>query len=173
MTYDLEKVTSINADGHEQLKVDETLKTEASVRTLPLIPHIEKKLKERLMLEMQYSQLLKSDFDKTFDGFICRDNTGAIITPEYVTRHFKEVIKKYKLRPLRFHDLRHSCASLLLANDVSMKAIQDWLGHSTFNVTANFYSHLDYKSRISSAEAISNALGSDEINMEDEKNAAS
>ena len=167
------KVTSINADGHEQLKVDETLKTEASVRTLPLIPHIEKKLKERLMLEMQYSQLLKSDFDKTFDGFICRDNTGAIITPEYVTRHFKDVIKKYKLRPLRFHDLRHSCASLLLANDVSMKAIQDWLGHSTFNVTANFYSHLDYKSRISSAEAISNALGSDEINMEDEKNAAS
>ena len=85
--------------------------------------------------------------------------TGAIITPEYVTRHFKDVIKKYKLRPLRFHDLRHSCASLLLANDVSMKAIQDWLGHSTFNVAANFYSHLDYKSRISSAEAISNALG--------------
>ena len=79
--------------------------------------------------------MLKSDFDRTFDGFVCRDNTGAIITPEYVTRHFKDVIKKYKLRPLRFHDLRHSCASLLLANGVSMKAIQDWLGHSTFNVT--------------------------------------
>lgn len=40
-----------------------------------------------------------------------------------------------------------------------MKAIQDWLGHSTFNVTANFYSHLDYQSRISSAEVIANALG--------------
>ena len=76
------KVTSINADGHEQLRVDETLKTEASVRTLPLIPHIEKMLKERLKLEMQYSQMLKGDFDRTFDGFVCRDNTGAIITPE-------------------------------------------------------------------------------------------
>ncbi|EGC02001.1 site-specific integrase [Ruminococcus albus] len=162
-------MTSINADGHEQLRVDETLKTEASVRTLPLIPHIEKMLKERLKLEMQYSQMLKGDFDRTFDGFVCRDNTGAIITPEYATRHFKEVVKKYKLRPLRFHDLRHSCASLLLANGVSMKAIQDWLGHSTFNVTANFYSHLDYKSRISSAEVISNALGDEEDENEGEK----
>ena len=156
------KITSINADGHEQLRVYDTLKTEASVRTLPLIPHIEKMLKERLKLEMQYSQMLKGDFDRTFDGFVCRDNTGAIITPEYATKHFKEVVRKYKLRPLRFHDLRHSCASLLLANGVSMKAIQDWLGHSTFNVTANFYSHLDYKSRISSAEVISNALGDED-----------
>ena len=129
------KITSINADEHEQLRVDDTLKTEASVRTLPLIPQIEKMLKEKLKLEMQYSQILKGDFDRTFDGFVCRDNTGALITPEYVTRHFKDVVKKYKLRPLRFHDLRHSCASLLLANGVSMKAIQDWLGHSTFNVT--------------------------------------
>ena len=166
------KITSINAEGHEQLRVDDTLKTEASVRTLPLIPQIEKMLKERLKLEMQYSQILKSDFDRTFDGFVCRDNTGAIITPEYVTRHFKEVIKKYKLRPLRFHDLRHSCASLLLANGVSMKAIQDWLGHSTFNVTANFYSHLDYKSRISSAEVIANALGDEEDEDEGKKKTA-
>lgn len=36
---------------------------------------------------------------------------------------------------LRFHDLRHTCASLLLANDILMKAIQEWLGHSTFNIT--------------------------------------
>ena len=52
---------------------------------------------------------------------------------------------------------------------VSMKAIQDWLGHSTFNVTANYYSHLDYKSRISSAEVISNALGDEEDENEGEK----
>ena len=75
-------------------------------------------------------------------------------------------------RRLRFHDLRHSCASLLLANGESMKAIQDWLGHSTFNVTANFYSHLDYTSRISSAETIARVLGDDK-NEENEKIAGS
>ena len=82
------------------------------------------------------------------------------------------MIKKHGLRKLRSHDLRHSCASLLLANGESMKAIQDWLGHSTFNVTANFYSHLDYSSRISSAETIARVLGDDEDDQ-NEKNAGS
>ena len=55
---------------------------------------------------------------------------------------------------MRFHDLRHSCASLLLANGVSLKEIQEWLGHSDFAITANTYAHLDYTSKIASAEAM-------------------
>ncbi len=85
-----------------------------------------------------YSKLLKSGFDRTYEGFVCRDAYGKLITPNFVSDHFKNMVRKYGLRKLRFHDLRHSCASLLLANGESMKAIQDWLGHSTFNVTANF-----------------------------------
>ena len=55
---------------------------------------------------------------------------------------------------MRFHDLRHSCASLLLANGVPMKQIQEWLGHSDFSTTANIYAHLDYTSKLSSAKAM-------------------
>jgi len=47
----------------------------------------------------------------------------------------------------------------LVANGVPMKAIQEWLGHSTFNVTANYYSHLDFQSKIESAETIARLLG--------------
>ena len=54
-----------------------------------------------------------------------------------------------------FHDLRHSCASLLLANGVSLKEIQDWLGHSDFAITANTYAHLEYNSKLASAGAMS------------------
>lgn len=145
--------------GKETIICEENLKTEASKRTLPLIPKIEKMLKERKFLEIHYSNLLKGGFDREFDGFVCRDNFGKLITPNYITDHFKIILKNNNLRPLRFHDLRHSCASLLVANGVPMKAIQEWLGHSTFNVTANYYSHLDFQSKIESAETIARLLG--------------
>ena len=59
---------------------------------------------------------------------------------------------------MRFHDVRHSCASLLLANGVPLKQIQDWLGHSDFSTTANIYAHLDNSSKISSAQAMVNGM---------------
>ena len=68
--------------------------------------------------------------------------------------------KKHDLRKIRFHDLRHSCASLLLANKIPMKMIQDWLGHSDMGTTSNIYSHLDANSKLDSAKAIGVALAS-------------
>ena len=58
----------------------------------------------------------------------------------------------------RFHELSHSCASLLLSNGVPMKQIQEWLGHSDFSTTANIYAHLDYSSKLSSAQAMAASL---------------
>lgn len=49
-------------------------------------------------------------------------------------------------------------ASLLLAHDVPMKAIQEWLGHSNFSIMANLYSHLEYNDKVSSAETIARVL---------------
>lgn len=62
------------------------------------------------------------------------------------------------MKKMRFHDLRHSCASLLLANGIPLKQIQEWLGHSDFSTTANIYAHLDYSSKITSAQAMENGL---------------
>ena len=75
-----------------------------------------------------------------------------------MTSRFHYVITKAGLRHLRFHDLRHSCASLLLANDVPMKAIQEWLGHSNYAITANLYSHVEYNAKVISAETIARVL---------------
>lgn len=157
------KITSINADGHEQLRVDDTLKTEASVRTLPLIPFIGELLKDKKAQDEYLAKLLKHDYCHDYDDYICTDHFGKLITPVYVTDHFANMIKKHRLKKIRFHDLRHSCASLLLANGVPMKEIQEWLGHSTFQVTADFYSHLEYNSKVNSANAIANALGTGSV----------
>ena len=83
---------------------------------------------------------------------------GGLITPHYITQRFPEILEKHKLRRIRFHDLRHSCASLLLSNGVPMKQIQEWLGHSDFSTTANIYAHLDYNSKIDSAQAMVQGL---------------
>ena len=83
---------------------------------------------------------------------------GNLIKPNYITDGFARLLRDNHLRRIRFHDLRHSCASLLLSNGVPMKQIQEWLGHSDFSTTANIYAHLDYSSKITSAEAMLNGL---------------
>ena len=84
---------------------------------------------------------------------------GNIFNPRSVTANFSKLLEQNGLRHIRFHDLRHSCASLLLANGVPMKQIQEWLGHSDFSTTANIYAHLDYSSKLTSADAMLNGLG--------------
>lgn len=61
-------------------------------------------------------------------------------------------------RCLRFHDLRHSCKSLWLANDLLMKAIQEWLSHSNYAITANLHGRLEYDAKIVFAETITRML---------------
>ena len=57
-------------------------------------------------------------------------------------------------RRLRFHDLRHSSASLLIANGILLKQVQEWLGHSDFAITANTYAHLDFSAKHEAANAM-------------------
>ena len=82
-----------------------------------------------------------------------------MIRPNYVSEQFPKLLEKNGLCPIRFHDLRHSCASLMVMNGVSMKQVQEWLGHRDFSTTANIYAHRDYASKLSSAQAMMEGLG--------------
>ena len=156
-------VSDYDGSGQRKLYVENRLKTNSTRRTLPLIPHIERMLLERKELEAHFKKISGRSYDKEFEGFVCRDSFGKLIAPEYVTSRFHYVITKAGLRHLRFHDLRHSCASLLLANDVPMKAIQEWLGHSNYTITANLYSHLEYNAKVVSAETIARVLDGESL----------
>lgn len=159
LTVQRKVVSDYDENGKMKLFVETRLKTRSSRRTLPLIPHIEEMLLDVKKTEEHFRKICGKSYTKEFDGFICRDHLGKLLSPDGVTSRFGYVIKKSGLRHLRFHDLRHSCASLLLANDVPMKAIQEWLGHSNFSITANLYSHLEYNAKVTSAETIARVLG--------------
>jgi hypothetical protein len=77
-----------------------------------------------------------------------------IISGPYLTQHFPIILEKNNLKKIRFHDLRHSCASLLISNGVPIKQVSEWLGHSDISTTANIYVHLTMDSKIESANAI-------------------
>lgn len=86
--------------------------------------------------------------------YIYVNEMGELIKPNYLTQAFPAFLKRHGMRRIRFHDLRHSCASLLYANGVALKDIQEWLGHSDIATTSNIYTHLDYSSKVASANAI-------------------
>lgn len=152
------KVTEGKVDGKMMLFTEDKLKTKSSFRTLPLIPCVRDLLFAAKETQAEYKALFKGSYCDDFEDYICVDQMGKLFRPNYITDHFKLLLSQNNLCKIRFHDLRHSCASLLLAQGIAMKQIQDWLGHSTFNTTADIYSHLDFSSKRDSANAISAAL---------------
>ena len=128
------------------------------MRTLPLVPEFKERLLRQKEQQEEYRRVCGRSYNKQYLDYICVDEMGNLITPQYVTDTFPKLLEKNGLRKIRFHDLRHSCASLLLANGVPMKNIQEWLGHSDFSTTANIYAHLEYNSKLASADAMISGL---------------
>jgi integrase len=151
-------VTEVSVEGKVVIVEKDRTKNNASHRVLPLVPQFENLLLR--IKEQQYinKQICKYSYCNKYLKYIYLDEIGQRIKPGYITQHFQIVLAKNNLRKIRFHDLRHSCASLLLANGVGMKEIQEWLGHSDFSTTANIYAHLDYSTKIASANIMVNCL---------------
>ena len=149
------KVIEAEVDGKFIPVGEDVLKTKSSFRTLPLIPAVEKLLLAEKEKQEMFRRLFKKSYCRDYLDYICVDQTGNLLRPNYVTEHFAWLIQKYDLKKIRFHDLRHTCASLLLSNGISMKQIQIWLGHSTFATTADIYAHLDFTAQEESANTMS------------------
>ena len=160
------KVIEANVNGKYVPVGEDVLKTKSSFRTLPLIPAVEELLLAEKERQVKNRRLFKRAYCRDYLDYICVDESGKILRPNYVTEHFGWVIRKYGLRKIRFHDLRHTCASLLLSNGVPMKQIQIWLGHSTFSTTADIYAHLDFSAQEQSAATMGAMFQRKEVSAE-------
>ena len=137
----------------------DTTKTASSRRTLPLVPAFQTKLAALKEQQEKNRILCGRSYCTDYLGYVLVDAMGNRLKLSYISTAFPALLKRNGLRPIRFHDLRHSCASLLLKNGVPMKQIQEWLGHSDFSTTANIYAHLDAGSKLTSAQAMEKGLG--------------
>ena len=151
-------VTTITLDGKQTEIEQQSAKTKSSLRTLPLIGSFREYFLQVKEAQELNKQVCGNCYNHEYDGFVFVDELGERMRANYLTSAFPKFLEDHGLRRMRFHDLRHSCASLLLANGVPLKHIQEWLGHSDFTTTANIYAHLDYKSKITSAQAMETGL---------------
>lgn len=144
--------------AHTVVKINTTVrknktKNKSSFRKFPLIPEIKDRLYELKALQEKNKKELKKAYIESDYIFVWSD--GKPFATEYVSQHFRRILKWNDLPRIRFHDLRHSCASILLSRGFTLKDVQEWLGHSDITLTANIYGHLDIERKRSIANSFS------------------
>jgi integrase len=113
----------------------DTTKTSSSMRTLELLPEI-----KSLLFEIEQNQKMQGNYQP--NGYIFKNDKGLPFRPDSITRGFQRAIIKAGFQKMRFHDLRHTTASILYDKNWSVKDIQDWLGHKDVETTLNIYTHI-------------------------------
>ena len=141
--YVKQKVVEVSRNGKKYIEISDELKTESSRRVFAMHPDVKKILLEHKEKQEMYKKQFRRSYSKKYLDMVCVDQLGVLLRPNFVTEHFDSFLKKHGMRKIRFHDLRHTCASLLVALNENMKVIQAYMGHSTMSITADTYSHLD------------------------------
>ena len=140
------------------------LKTEGSYRELPISEGLAEKYKKHIKLQqknkLRYGQFyIKNIFnDKEYNLIFTWEN-GRAITPSSFLQRIKRLCKLHGIeKNIRWHDLRHTNATLLLEGGVDMKTLQERLGHSLMQTTSDTYSHVTEKMNRKATDVISNLM---------------
>ena len=141
-------------DGYELAEP----KTARSRRTLDLAPVAVAALR-RQRTRQKLARLAAADLWQDTRGLVFTDELGRALRGPNVTHTFSDTLARLGLPHVRFHDLRHGAASMLLAQGVTLKVVSETLGHSGIAVTADTYAHLTSEQRRGAADAIERAIG--------------
>lgn len=117
-------------------------KTASSIRTIPLPGFATKLLRAHRIAQLQERMRMGDGW--TDSGYVFTTTVGTPIEPRNVNRSFTKALERCANRApvIRFHDLRHTCASLLLAQGVPPRVVMEILGHSKISVTMDIYAHV-------------------------------
>jgi integrase len=124
---------------NHKLEISEP-KTKSSRRVLDLPDSLIVKLKEHRTRQLEEKLKTGEHWQET--GLVFTTTLGTPYDPRHVKRRLDALLKKADLPHYRVHDLRHFCASLLLAQGVPLKVVSDLLGHTRISITADLYTHV-------------------------------
>jgi len=138
---------------------DSALKTASSLRSIGLTPTLLRELKE-----WKLACPRPDPRDPVQPDLVFPNGAGHFEDPHNLLRRsFHPALRRAGLRQIRFHDLRHTCASLLLAAGVGIKQVQAQLGHASAQVTLDVYSHLLPDAGSPGAAAFDSILGGNKV----------
>lgn len=133
-------------------------KTASSYRSFPLTEEAALIFRQLKAEENRNRRLMGAAYQE--NDYLFKWPDGRPFPPDYVSHHFSRLLKNHDLHHIRFHELRHSCASLLLNSGFTLKDVQEWMGHSDISVTGNIYGHLDFARKQALAASLTGLLQS-------------
>ncbi|WP_062650624.1 tyrosine-type recombinase/integrase [Streptomyces maremycinicus] len=140
-------------------------KTLASERRIALPTECIRSLKEHRQQQDKEREIAGSAWRDS--GLVFTTPTGRPLDPANLTRRFRSFLDRAGLRRIRFHDLRHSTATLLLEQGVDLVVIKELLGHAHIGVTAGVYAHVRLRLQRDAIDALGHALGGQDDDLDD------
>lgn len=150
-----EKITrQKGTDGKLSDVLSKEMKTESSRALYYLNPSV-----CAYLMKKQAEQRSMPRETDLYTDYVCVNAIGEILRLDHITHKFNKILKQSNLPHIRFHDLRHSCISLLASNsNFTMKQVQDYARHSNFKLTADTYSHILNSDKHTKLNAICDSL---------------
>ena len=126
----------VNGDGKVEIKAP---KSSAGIRDITIGSNIVDELKKARKQYLENKMKLGAGFTDS-DLVICQKN-GKPFAPDSMTQKWLRFTKKHNLKHIRFHDLRHTCATAMLEAGIDPKTVQSRLGHANISITMDVYGH--------------------------------
>jgi integrase len=131
-------------------------KTKAARRRIPLPPGCAELLRAHRARQDAVKATMGARWVES--GLIVTTLVGTAVDPVHLSKYFQDAVRRAGVRKIRFHDLRHTCATLLLESGADLTVIKDLLGHSKIQITADVYTHVRLRVVRSAFDAMSHML---------------
>jgi integrase len=150
---------------HDGTIIYQEPKTKEGERSIALPSNVVEALVRHRDRQAEHKAKLKGAYND--EGLIFADEVGGVIDPSNLQRHYKKMLTQSGLPSIRFHDLRHTHATLMLEQGVHPKIVQERLGHNSIQITLDTYSHALPNLQAEAADKLEKALFGDKKRDDD------